>query len=83
MNDELKYDVPKTNCDLVTSKSVYIDGKKVGGVLGMDIKMSMESLKTEVIVRFAIKNGSLHITDYNDGTNRQKVEFSTINEAFK
>lgn len=74
----------KTIADLVTSKVIYIDGKKVGGALGIEIKADIDnpSLKTEVVVRFAIKRGSLHIEDM--GTNgAQRISFSTTNEAFK
>jgi len=83
MNDNELELQPHTISDLVTSKVVYIDGKKVGGVLGLNIGCDIENIQTTVTVRFAIKNGSLHIKDFDDGSKRQRIEFSTVNEVFK
>jgi hypothetical protein len=80
--------VPNTFCDLVTSKSIYVDGKKVGGIQSMHIEFDIDkpSLQTIVSLRFAIKRGSLHIDDVLDAEGKvglQEIHFSTLNEAFK
>lgn len=75
---------PRTISDLATSKTIYIDGKKVAGIKRLEIAFGVdkENIQTTVIMKFAIKRGSLHISDI--GTNgAQRVEFSTCNEAFK
>ena len=76
--------LPQTISDLATSKSIYIDGKKIAGVRGISIDFGLdnERLQTTITMTFAIKRGSLHITDEGT-TGAQKVEFSTCNEAFK
>jgi len=76
--------LPNTISDLSTSKTIYIDGKKIAGVKHLEITFGIdkENIQTTVTMKFAIKKGSLHISDV--GTNgAQRVEFSTTNEAFK
>jgi hypothetical protein len=72
-----------TISDLATSKTIYIDGKKVGGVKRLNIEFGVdkESLQTTVTMTFAIKRNSLKISNV-DTHGAQRVEFSTTNEAF-
>jgi len=85
INEKTVDEVPQTQADIVTSKVVYIDGKKVGGVLrfNADLDLQSNNLLTKVTVTFAVKRSSLHIEDIEGKPGLQKVSFSTTNEAFK
>lgn len=85
INENIVEEVPQTQADIVTSKQVWIDGKKVGGVqrLEVDLDLRDANLLTKVTVTFVVKRNSLHIEDIEGKPGLQKVSFSTINEAFK
>lgn len=83
--------------DLATSKTVYIDGKKIGRIQRMDITFGLDNdLRTLVTIHRADKDSmkiitttypvvksSLHITDIEGKPGQQRVEFSTINGEFR
>lgn len=76
--------VPQTICDLVTSYSVYVDGKKLAGIKEIKTLFNIEGpLHTEVVLRLAIKRDSLKISKVVGKPGLKRIDFSTTNEAFK
>ena len=54
---------PETIADVVFTKSVFMDGKKLGGVQGIDIRYRLEDKGlTKVVIEMCIKRDSLEIT---------------------
>jgi hypothetical protein len=76
--------VPQTIADLVTTYSVYVDGKKLGGCQKIDLDFDITgSCRTEVALRLAVKRDSLRITPIKGKPGLKRIDFSTCNEAFK